>query len=1170
MISGRAFLLLVFACAGLTAKTFAAVPPHPASAHKTNMRQGEPVKTAQSITDTLQFGSIASEQAHGLTANLSDTIVGGLGEPARRLLPQNPASWEGGRLAFTLKIDPAKPNYITARLWGSDVSSNRLKLFCEGRQIGYHHLGDVDLLDFGTDGDSPGYNGRFFYNTSPIPFSLTQGKTELHCEIRSMGRIWGYGNTFAEYQKPMTEPTRGIYSLYAHTEGYFTPLAGEKQGMPPVNPPVRQSPGPEVLEQVKARVNDEISRLLKQATPLNQMQTQFLAKAWHIQWTRAYRNPQVAPQVEKGLDALFITYRKNPKLAEAEPSTYNPDWFGLGPAGDTIRLLAALLRPSLDTTISDGAGAMLTRRAAWSEMLQASRDWHRKNRRQYTNQSMIVDMYIYAANKGVAAIDPAHALPDAQMRHYLYQSVGLEPWLGSDTDHGPEKPLGEHYYELTTKGLTRELGFVGYYGEVLDWVAQLYDVTREPGQEGDARIKAQLAKIIHARAPFRYPMLDAEGNRAMRIETIVGWRDAHYPGDIVYGERPAWDGSALYALAATLDPLSVGSAQQMFADNQFFASLQDSMKTGGLRITAGLLGVPDEYEKLKAQLPSPVRLPMTPGQPDFAFADEEDGVVAIKNGNDILYVSLYWRARYAINNLARIHYITPRFDRIAVVRQAAQFTPSGMAYTVPDWVDLGFAGYNHGYPADLHQAMAGEKQPIAKIPEGVKFKPGEENSYAGKAEFYALRYGDYLIGMNCTESKTFPLTVPAGFGKSMDLVSRKILTAAGGDVVVKPMSTVVLYTGKALTPAPLPKKPGRGETGVTEDGTKQLQGKRVGSVSAPYDFSPVTAQIQEWVDKGYYPGAGLIVARDGTTVYEQYFGSYKPDTVAYIASAGKWLAAAAIASVVDAGKLSWDDPVTKWLPQFTDARGRATLRQLLSHTSGFPDYQPQGNPPDHYQTLTEAVAHIVPLPPDDPPGTRFHYGGLAMQIAGRMAELATGKDWEALFQERIARPCRMTNTHFTPVDPTGGHNPMLGGGARCALRDYGNFLDMIAHDGVFKGKRVLSAKAVQEMQADQARGAKVEAGAEYVEKARGEKHNGVYGLGEWREKLNAQGQAILLSSPSWAGAYPWIDKTHHIYGFFLAHVDTASPSVQRDRFNAFYSSPVLPLLIGQILDAAAH
>jgi CubicO group peptidase (beta-lactamase class C family) len=348
------------------------------------------------------------------------------------------------------------------------------------------------------------------------------------------------------------------------------------------------------------------------------------------------------------------------------------------------------------------------------------------------------------------------------------------------------------------------------------------------------------------------------------------------------------------------------------------------------------------------------------------------------------------------------------------------------------------------------------------------------------------------------------------------------------------------------------------------------------TIAAQPDFASLDRTIRGWVDGGYYSGASLIVARispgaaggAGRTgaaggdkpIYEKYFGNYTPATVAYIASAGKWLAAATIAAVVDQGLLSWDDKVKKWLPAFTGPKGEATLRQLLSHTAGYPDYQPRGRHPDDYSTLQESVAHIVDLPADTTPGAVFHYGGLAMQVAGRMTELATGKDWETVFREKIAGPLDMPATHFTPVDTTQGHNPMLGGGARTTLHDYFHFLEMIAHDGRYKGKRILSFMTIREMQTDQVRSARVApGGGEYVARARGRMAPDIYGLGEWREEVNENGEATLISSPSWAGAYPWIDKKNKVYGFFLARVNVDKANA--GHFSAFYSSPVLPMLV---------
>jgi CubicO group peptidase (beta-lactamase class C family)/pimeloyl-ACP methyl ester carboxylesterase len=329
-----------------------------------------------------------------------------------------------------------------------------------------------------------------------------------------------------------------------------------------------------------------------------------------------------------------------------------------------------------------------------------------------------------------------------------------------------------------------------------------------------------------------------------------------------------------------------------------------------------------------------------------------------------------------------------------------------------------------------------------------------------------------------------------------------------------------------------------------------------------YDFSPIKTRLESWVDKGYYPGASILITKNNQVVYEDYFGNYKPETVVYIASAGKWLAAATVAAVVEEGKLSWDDKVVKWLPEITDVKGQATLRQLFSHTSGYPDYQPKGNQRDDYQTLEESVKHIVSLPADTIAGAEFHYGGLAMQVAGRMAELATGRDFETIFQQKLAKPLGMKNTHFTPVDLDGGHSPMLGGGARCTLQDYAHFLEMIANEGVFKGMQILKKESVQEMQADQVKNALVQPG-EYVENARALDHKSIYGLGEWREELDKNNVAVLISSPSWAGAYPWIDKNNNIYGFLLTHVN---PEVaNKDGFSSFLSSPIMATMTRDII-----
>ncbi|WP_035613070.1 hypothetical protein [Haloferula sp. BvORR071] len=750
-----------------------------------------PALLAASPLDSLRFGDEASEKSHALSASLSEVRPGGLGEASRLLLPGGDPAWQGGTLKFHLKVDPAQQNYFTLRLWGSDESHNHMLLFIDGKQIGYRHLGDYEALDLGSDG--PAFPGRFSYRTGPLPLALTKGKESIDCEIRAYGPLSAYANQFDDYQKPMRDPSRGLYRAYTHTESCFIPPADEKQGSAPASLQTRTTPGPEVMDAVKARVDGEIERLLRDpARPANQMQALFLAKAYHTPWCKAAGKPETVTKVLASLDALYRGYVANPKLAEEEPSTWNPDWFGLGPSGQAIQLLEKELKPHFDESIDDGTGKQVKRREAFRAMLLACRDWHREHRRQYTNQSMINDLYgIYLANRGIAVLDPTAALPEAAALRYLHESVGLAPWLGSEQDGKPQKPLGDDYLQLTAKGLTRELGFVGNYGEVLDWVAQIYDATRtSPGQPGDPALKNQLIKIARARAPFRYPLQDRDGFRAMVQETAVGWRDVHYPGDVTYTQRPSWDGNPLETAATTGDPQLLGGVQQMLEDNQLYATLVETMKEKGFRTTFGLLAVPDQLEKVGAPATAPRRLPMSADQPDFVFSDEEDGVVAIKSGEEILYASLYWRARHGVNFLGRVHYMTPEIDRIATVAEEIQFTPSGMDYKRPDWTNFAFGNGGPRYPKDFVSAHSGEILPIAKIPEGVSFKPGQENIHAGRGDFYQLRYGPYLIAMNMSMDKSFDFKAPDQAGLR-NLVTGKDV-AAGATAKIGPRTTVVL------------------------------------------------------------------------------------------------------------------------------------------------------------------------------------------------------------------------------------------------------------------------------------------------------------------------------------------------------------------------------------------
>ena len=115
------------------------------------------------------------------------------------------------------------------------------------------------------------------------------------------------------------------------------------------------------------------------------------------------------------------------------------------------------------------------------------------------------------------------------------------------------------------------------------------------------------------------------------------------------------------------------------------------------------------------------RMPMTDGQPDFAWADEQDAVLAIKHGDDRLFINFYYRAERAINGIARLQEITPTIDRIATVRTQFQVPPSGHTYTRPDWMDaIRSRGMPPPGPEIRGKRGRADVMPIAPRPAGCR------------------------------------------------------------------------------------------------------------------------------------------------------------------------------------------------------------------------------------------------------------------------------------------------------------------------------------------------------------------------------------------------------------------------------------------------------------------
>ena len=298
------------------------------------------------------------------------------------------------------------------------------------------------------------------------------------------------------------------------------------------------------------------------------------------------------------------------------------------------------------------------------------------------------------------------------------------------------------------------------------------------------------------------------------------------------------------------------------------------------------------------------------------------------------------------------------------------------------------------------------------------------------------------------------------------------------------------------------------------------------------DVPAVTNVVQNAVRRDRFEGASVLLMRDNRLIYKRTFGDYSLNTVVPVASATKWISASVIMSLVDEGKLSLDAPISQYLPKLTGQEGSITLRQLLSHTSGLRGFNRCLG--DESTTLAKCTDQIFQVGLKVDPGTEFSYGGVSFQVAGRLAEVVSGKSWKTLFEERIKKPLNMVNTTYGDTE-----NPRIAGGAVSTLQDYANLLQMHVNGGMFNGKRVLSAASVDEMQRDQTRGVPIVL-TPY-------KDNRRYGLGEWRDIVDAKGKAIQLSCQGAFGFSPWIDPQRKLLGVFLVRnrFRTVTPTVEQ-------------------------
>lgn len=288
-------------------------------------------------------------------------------------------------------------------------------------------------------------------------------------------------------------------------------------------------------------------------------------------------------------------------------------------------------------------------------------------------------------------------------------------------------------------------------------------------------------------------------------------------------------------------------------------------------------------------------------------------------------------------------------------------------------------------------------------------------------------------------------------------------------------------------------------------------------------FAAIPAQLQPLVDSGVIPGAVMLVADREHILHRSVVGWSNLETgdpmganqLFALASMTKPFTAVAVAILVDDGRLSFDDPVDKHLPEFSrlwmaieetrepprcvmvPASRPITIRDLLTHTSGMRDVDMD----DPHWTLSERAKILSRTPLRFPPGSRWAYCTSSFDVLGRVVEVAAGIPFAEFVRQRILGPLGMRDTDFTltpeqkgrvaaayraqpstgrlavfvpppsfgdPADSTIAPRP--GGGLYGTAGDMAAFFQMLLNGGMGATCRILKQETVAELLRPQTRG----------------------------------------------------------------------------------------------------
>ncbi|MDD2732837.1 MAG: serine hydrolase [Desulfuromonadaceae bacterium] len=251
--------------------------------------------------------------------------------------------------------------------------------------------------------------------------------------------------------------------------------------------------------------------------------------------------------------------------------------------------------------------------------------------------------------------------------------------------------------------------------------------------------------------------------------------------------------------------------------------------------------------------------------------------------------------------------------------------------------------------------------------------------------------------------------------------------------------------------------------------------------------------LESAIRRGLISGGVVVIGNHSGQLYGTSHGKLFPDangpllsdrTLFDTASLTKVIATApAIMKLLEQGKLSLLDPLTRWFPEFEGSdREEITVLNLLTHTSGIDDVDIAENDP-----LRRLIEKVVIQNNGSLPGNRFRYADVNYILLGELVKRATNRTLDIFCEEYIYAPLGMAETTFLPhignaaIAPTAGFNKILTSGVVQDLNarrlggvaghaglfstasDLNRFATMILNHGKYNGKQIFTERIITQM-----------------------------------------------------------------------------------------------------------